>query len=119
MALLSSLAPVVYVQISPDKLTVRNARSGQTISEPPLVAIEQGTKRRILAVGAEGATRAGPNVEIVNPFAHPRSLVSDFTVGEQLLKAFLRRLKANSVVGLAPRVDLIAGEFPVGGRVLS
>ena len=162
MALLSSLAPVVYVQVSPDRLTVRNARSGQAISEPPMVAIEQGAKPRILGVGTEGATRAGPNVEVVNPFGHPRSLVSDFTVGEQLLKAFLRRLNANSVFGLAPRVvmhplgqpaggftqieiralhemalgagasqavvwegrtltdaELVAGEFPAGGRVLS
>ncbi len=61
--LLSSLVPTVYIQLSPERITLRNAKTGETLSEVPRIAV---------ATGADA----------INPFAHPRSLVSDFTAGE-------------------------------------
>jgi rod shape-determining protein MreB and related proteins len=162
MKLLSFLSPLFYVQISPERLSIRNVKTGETLSEPPQIAIEHTPKARILAVGAQAAAASGTSVEVVNPFAHPRSLVSDFTVGEQLLKSFLSRMGPRSLFRAAPRIvfhplgkpeggftqveiralhemalgagasevvvwegrsltdqELLAGEFPQGGRVLS
>ena len=162
MKLPSFLSPLLYVQISPERLTVRNVKTGETISEPPQMAIEHAPKPRVLAVGSQAATATGTSVEVVNPFAHPRSLVSDFTVGEQLLKAFLGRMGSRSPFRAAPRIvfhplghpeggftqveirafhemalgagasdvvvwegrtltdqELLSGEFPSGGKVLS
>ena len=92
--MLFSLAPLIYVKISADRLTVRNVKTGEEIAEVPEMAIGGvGKKARILAVGAEArgaaSTQSG---ELVNPFSHPRTLVGDFTVGEQLLKEFVRRV---------------------------
>ena len=39
MSVLDGLIPVLYVRISPDRLSVTNAKSGETISEPPELAI--------------------------------------------------------------------------------
>lgn len=71
MSLLATLAPLVYIQVSPERVTLRNVKGGQSVSEPPHLAINRQLKAPILAVGAEAATRAGPGVEVVNPFGHP------------------------------------------------
>ncbi|MES2937679.1 MAG: rod shape-determining protein [Pseudomonadota bacterium] len=113
MSLLSSFIPVLYAQISPDRLTLRNARTGEAISEIPEMAI--GAKSTIVGVGAEARMRQGPAVQVVNPFAHPRSLMSDFTVGEQLLKAFVRRLLPKSIFAAAPKIVIHPLGEPAGG----
>lgn len=112
----SSLKPRIYVRISPERLVVRNAKSGQEISDVPEVALSGPPKPRILGVGAQArVSAAGTDAQIVNPFAHPRSLVSDFTVAEQLLKAFLRRLQGHSLLAVAPVVVMHPLGIPAGG----
>ena len=72
-------------------MTVRNPKTGDSISEVAEVAISGGAKAKIVGIGT-GARAAAldPSVKLVRPFAHPRSLVSDFTVADQLLRAFMR-----------------------------
>ncbi len=94
--LLSRLVPTVYVQLSPERITLRNAKTGQTLSEVPRIAVEAGAAA-------------------INPFAHPRSLVSDFTAGETLLKALLRKLLPGSLFTASPRVVLHPLGDPAGG----
>lgn len=114
--MLSSLIPTVYVQISPDRLTVRNTKTGETISEVPEVAMSHGPKTNILGVGNEARSRqSASTVKIVNPFGHPRSLVSDFTAGEAILKAFLRRLQGSSIFAVSPKVVMHPMGEPAGG----
>lgn len=112
----SALTPAIYVQISPDRLTIKNLKSGVVISEIPEMAISAPPKPRILAIGPEArgaaASQAG---EVVNPFAHPRSMASDFTVAEQILKQYLRRALGHSLLKLAPAVIVHPLGSPVGG----
>lgn len=51
--MLTSFIPTVYVQISPERLTVRNVKTGASISEVPEVAIAHDPKTNIVGVGAE------------------------------------------------------------------
>lgn len=116
--MLSSFIPTIYVQLSPERLTLRNAKTGVTISEIPEIAIARGTKPRILGVGGEARLQRAAStveVEIINPFAHPRSLVSDFISGEQVLKGLLRRLLSESIFAASPRVVLHPMGDPEGG----
>lgn len=115
--MLSSLMPTVYVQLSPQRLTIRNVKTGASVSEIPEIAIARDPKPRILGVGAEARLqRASGSVEITNPFAHPRSLVSDFTSGEQVLKALLRRVLGNSLFAVSPKIVMHPmGDLPEGG----
>jgi len=118
--LLSSLQPLLYIKISPQLLTIRNVKTGAQISEVPELAISRGSaKRVVLGFGATAraaaAAEGNQSSEIINPFAHPRSLVSDFTTGEVLLRAFVRQARGTALFSLAPRVVLHPLGSPAGG----
>lgn len=111
----ASLSSVIYCQLSPEKITIRNVKTGETISEIPEVAISTSPKK-ILAVGTDARQAAAKQpADVVNPFAHPRSMVSDFTVAEQLLKHYLRRSRGNSFLSFAPIVVIHPLGKPAGG----
>ena len=115
--MLSRLQPIIYIQIAPDRLIVRHVRRGLNISEPPDLLISNEKKAVILAVGSNARTAAAtsPHATLVNPFAHPRSLVSDFTSAEQLIKTFLRRALGQGLLTLAPLVIIHPLGNPEGG----
>jgi rod shape-determining protein MreB len=109
--MLSALLPLVYVQISPELLTVKNVKSGTVVSELPEVAVSTEAKARILAVGPQARLAAASGAaQVSNPFAHPRTLVSDFTLAEQLIKHQLRRVLSNHFWMPAPCVVM----HPIG-----
>lgn len=114
--MLSALQPVVYIQVSPERLALKNLKTGESISEVPELAISAPPKPKIVAVGQQARlAAASQQSEVVNPFAHPRSLVSDFTVAEQLLKHQLRRVLGNSFLSLSPYVVIHPLGSPAGG----
>ena len=117
MGILSSLfGSTLYVQIAPERLVVRDPKSGKTLSEPPEVAIVRSPNVKIVGFGSEARLRSTePSVEVVNPFGHPRSLISDFTVGEQLLKLMLARVNSSSGLVVPPRVVMHPLGDPAGG----
>jgi len=114
--MLSALQPVVYVQISPERLTLKNLKTGEILSEIPELAISMRPKPKILAVGPGArVAAASQQAEVLNPFAHPRSLVSDFTVAEQLLRHQLRRVLGKPLLRFAPCVVMHPLGSPAGG----
>lgn len=95
---------------------MKNVKSGVSIAEVPELAISLPPKPKILAVGSQARVAAASQpAQIVNPFAHPRSLVSDFTVAEQLVKHQLRRVMGNSLLSVAPCVVIHPLGSPAGG----
>lgn len=105
-----------YVQVSPDRLTIRNPKTGDSVSEVAEVAISNGAKAKVVGVGtAARAATLDPSVKLVRPFAHPRSLVSDFTVADLLLKEFMRRMPGQSFLKVAPMVVIHPQGEPEGG----
>jgi rod shape-determining protein MreB len=123
--LLRYLQPIVYVTLQPDSLSVRDVASGRSVSEPPLAAISRESKRRVLDVGeAARLVVVSQDAQLVNPFKHPRSLVSDFTVAEQILKGFMKKLFAgrlfvgSPIVVFHPRVDPEGGFTQIEIRAL-
>ena len=117
MSILTSFfSATLYVALSPDRLLVRNPKSGKTFSERPDVAIAHVPQVRIVGIGAEARLHGTePSVEIVNPFAHPRTLVSDFTVGQQLLKEAIARVNGGSFLSIPPRIVMHPLGDPQGG----
>jgi len=112
MELLSYFQPIVYVKLHPDTITLREVKSGHTLTEPPVVAISREARKRVLGVGetARAASAIQP-ADLVNPFKHPRSLLSDFTVAEVLVKGLVKKLfkgrlfVPSPILVLHPRVD--------------
>ena len=114
--MLAAFQPVLYVQVSPDQLVVKNVKTGLRIAEVPELAISTEPKRKIVAVGPKARiAAASQTVEVLNPFAHPRTLVSDFTVAEQLLKHQVRRALGNSLISISPRIVIHPLGAPAGG----
>ena len=111
------LGDPIYVRIRRDNLWLREVLSGREIREPPLAALSD-SPRKLLAVGREAAALDGkPGVIVVNPFSHPRSPFSDFTIAEVLLKEFVRKLRGGSKFLMpAPRMVMsLDGPEPEGG----
>lgn len=93
--LLRFFSSVLYVQLSPRRLTVRDPNAGAMFDDVPEVAVHRPSGRRatIRAVGAEARAHAAEtDVVVVNPLLHPRTLVADFVIAELLLKQAVRRL---------------------------
>lgn len=84
----------LYAQLAPDRLVLRNTRTGARFDEPAVLALKSkpdGKHMQVAAVGAAALALAGQSgVELVHPFRHPRSLLVDFVIAEQLLKAAVR-----------------------------
>ena len=103
---------ILYVRIHPDVLSVRDVKSGRSVEEPPVIAIRgglqvDGTNPEPLAVGRDALKFADESrTNLVNPFAHPRTPLSDFTSAEYLLKGFIRKLRGHSFWVRAPIVVL-------------
>ncbi|MDB5964751.1 MAG: rod shape-determining protein MreB [Polaromonas sp.] len=110
------LAPPLYIRLTPYRLSVRNVKTGKTLSEVPEIALSRGPNPRILDVGAKAALhRSSKAAEVLNPFSHPRTLISDFSTGQRVLKAFIRKLNRRQGFSLAPRVVLHPQGEPAGG----
>jgi rod shape-determining protein MreB len=98
-----ALKPLLYIRLSPVRLTVRNVKTGEFISEPPEIAISRGPKEKILGVGSEAALhKSSKSAHVINPFAHPRSMMSDFTAGQEVVKAFVRKLRKSGPLRRRP-----------------
>ncbi len=119
MGILQYFNPVVYVRLRPDMLSVREVNSGFELSEPPLIALVRQPKVTALAFGNEAAVGAASRgAELVNPFAHPRALLSDFTVAEQVMRHFVRKASSAGMGGIfrpSPIVVLHPLVDPEGG----
>jgi rod shape-determining protein MreB and related proteins len=111
------LRSTVYLKLHPDQLALRHVESGRTLLEPPLVAIAKDGKQKVLGVGsAATAAAASQPALVMNPFKHPRTLISDFAVAEALLKSLVRKLFAgSSIFRVAPLVIVHPRIEPEGG----
>ena len=108
----------LYVRLSPERLVVRDARAGRMFDQAAVLAVTRAAPRRIVAVGDQAvlaAAGAQQPVDLVRPFAHPRTLVADYTAGEQLLKAAIQTVLRGRWLALSPRVLMHPVGEPVGG----
>lgn len=123
--MLRTLRPIVYAQLSPERLAVRDVRTGRSHAGPPIGAVLPGPLRRVVSVGQDARTATADRpLHIVNPFDHPRSLVADVVLGQQVLAGFLAKLyplrfvPRLPVLVLHPRIEPAGGFTPVEVRAL-
>ena len=123
--MLKYFRPTVYAQLDADRLAVRDVRTGRSYAARPVGAVLNGPTRKVMRVGDDALTASAERpLEIVNPFKHPRMLIADFTLGQQVLRGFLKKLYASSllprlpVLVLHPRVDPEGGFTQIEVRAL-
>lgn len=114
---LARLSPCFYVQMRENRLTVINVATGDRWDQAPLLALEANAKgiKSVVAVGDEAKRRVGPGIEVVNPFAHPRTLLSDFSVAEKLLQEVFKAMSKSSLMPTSPAVIMHPLEKLDGG----
>ena len=105
----------IYIQVSAHRLTLRNVKTGQTITTSPEVALAKGRKPRVVAVGAKARKEETRNVQVLNPFAHPRTLLADFGTAELLLRALLPQVGGRRSLFGGPRLVMHLQDDPAGG----
>jgi rod shape-determining protein MreB and related proteins len=114
--MLHVLRPTIYAQLSPERLAVRDVRSGRAFAGPPIGAVLPAPNARVIRVGDEARTASADRpLRIVNPFRHPRTLVADIEIGRQVLKGFLAKLMPFRVLPRLPVLVLHPRVDPEGG----
>lgn len=115
--LFSWLKATVYVRLRRDWLVVRDLATGREFQDQPLLALQkQKAGEVILAVGEAALAEQGKEqVQLVNGFAHPRSVLNDFSIAEKTLGYFIRQLFSGSLFRPAPIVILHIMEDFEGG----
>jgi rod shape-determining protein MreB len=111
---------ILYVRIWRNRLSVLDVHSGASFDDEPWVAIG-GTSKAVVKIGrsARNATEL-----VVNPFGHPRTLISDFTVAEELLRRVVRSLRTSwwqpsPIIVMHPLEMLEGGLTQVESRALT
>lgn len=82
------LSARIYIRVESSRLRIHSPQTSGFVDMKPAVAIRnENGKYSATAYGEEALKIAGkPSIKVVNPFGHPRSLVSDFTVAEFLMR---------------------------------
>ena len=109
------MATLFYVQVSPHRLTLRNPKSGESVTTSPEIALAKGRNPKVVAVGAKARKQESRNVQVLNPFAHPRTLLADFGAAELLLRTLMAQVKGSRSLFGGPRVVMHLQDDPAGG----
>lgn len=115
---INKLGTDLYVQIWENRIKVTDIRTGKVFDEAPLLATrtEKGGRKVVVAVGDEvNNIPSDENIEITNPFSHPRALLNDFFVAEKLLQYIVRTLLGKKWISPSPRVVIHPMEKGEGG----
>ncbi len=111
------LQPLLCIQVTPTQVTIRHLGANTSLTEPAELAVDlQGKTPRVLGVAAQAraAAAAVPGARLLTPFAHPRSLVSDFLSAESLLRTLVRQSLGKRLLPVAPRVVMHPMSSPEG-----
>jgi len=95
-----NLTPLLYLKLRSQSISGLHLPSGQVFDEPPVLALQTiKGKREAIAVGHAAMQLQGQSqVEVLNGFDHPRSLLADFAVAEKTLQLLVRQLAGKTLL---------------------
>lgn len=107
----------LYIQLSPQTITVHGPRLGVTLREAADIAIAQRGKYRVVAAVGSAASllRGNANVQVFSPFAHPRILVQPVDAAEALLQQLIHQALGRAWLRRKPHLVLHPMVVPEGG----
>lgn len=118
--LLSRFQKIFYIQIWENKIRVLDLETKNVFDEKPYMALEpepNGAKV-VTAVGNSAEFSSSSTVEVINPFSHPRCLLSNFYVAEKLLQHIIKNLHKKSIVNVSPKFIIHPMEKVEGGLTM-
>lgn len=86
---------VVYIQLWKERIKVTNLMTDKAYDQASFVHITTlpSGKKKITSIGDSARTSQSPETLSFNPLGHPRSLLSDFHVLEEMLKQILTQIR--------------------------
>ena len=117
---INKFGTTIYVQIWENRIKLTDSKTGNIFDESPLVALKTDAKgkKSIVAIGNAASESFEENIQIINPFSHPRVLFADFNIGEQLLKYALTKVMKKKFFTPAPAVVIQPMEKTEGGLTM-
>lgn len=114
------LGKTLYVQVWEHCVKVTDVASQEIYEIEPLVAIETRSNgnKIVSGIGDQAILNKSSNIQIVNPFSHPRALLSDFHTGEKVLQYVFRELLKGTAISPSPRVVMHPMEKTEGGLTM-
>lgn len=101
------------IKLSRKLLSVTDTYSGKTWEQEPIVSIKDTDGEKIITGIGSDAKMTGDT--IINPFDHPRVLISDYTVGEKLIGYAFHAIAAGKWFVPSPIVVIQVVEELEGG----
>src|SRR5215203_3082207 len=87
---------IVYVRIKQNLLSIKNVSQGLLFEDIPRIAINHAAKKAAKKIEAVGKNTdllpSKTEIQIMNGFDHPRTIISNFEVAEWTLAYFLRHV---------------------------
>lgn len=107
----------LYIQIWENRIKISCIGSSCVYDDVPLVAIQTNASGVdiIAGIGRSCSEFDSNQYQIINPFSHPRTLLSDFYVAEKLLQHAVREIHNSRQLKPAPRVIFHPMEKIEGG----
>ena len=122
----SFFSSTVYIQLWEERLKIVHVESQLVFEEQPYIAIDNKEKQKptVIAVGSAAYRLLGSSrYEVLNPFSHPRLLVSDFQKAETVLQYGIRAVcktklfQPSLIIVIHPREKLDGGLTDMECRV--
>ncbi|NMP16335.1 rod shape-determining protein [Thalassotalea sp. Y01] len=113
-SIINKFGSTLYVQIWENRIRVVDIQTNKVFDEKPLLQLEtrKNGEKKIIAIG--NAAYVNP----LNPFSHPRALLSNFFVAERLLQEIVKQLVGNKFISPAPAIIIQPMEKTDGGLTM-
>ncbi|MDF1833113.1 MAG: rod shape-determining protein [Porticoccaceae bacterium] len=118
--MIKAFESLFYVQIWEFRIKVTDFITGEIFDDKPEAFIrteKKGTKK-IVAVGSSSNEFVGQELEVINPFSHPRMLVSDFVICEGVIQHIFQKLNSKRFLAVKPKVIIQPMEKLDGGLTI-
>ncbi len=105
----------LLIELRESRIRIVSFLDNLEYDEKPLIAIESaGDKSIVKGIGSACTEISDPNIKVINPFSHPRSMVSSFTYAEKIINHAVNELHG-LVFQPAPRIVMHQLEKNEGG----
>ena len=114
-------AKTAYIQIWSDRIKVTDIKTGSFYDENALVSLIKDNKNEmtiIEEIGDSVLELSKGNRKIIEPFKHPRVLISDFSAGEKVVQHAFQKIYGHSFLSPTPIAIIQPMEKLEGGLTL-
>jgi len=112
------ISGTVYVQLREGRIKINHVEEKSVYDQRPFIAIDTSNPKKeiVHAIGNKAYDlRLNKDLDVSNPFSHPRVLISSFVMAERVLMHGFREIHKNKFLSPSPIVIMHPMEKLEGG----